>query len=241
MVTDTGGGGCALRQIQGPFGDACQPGICVYCGGIPDTRDHVPSKVLLDEPFPDQLPSVPSCRSCNDSFSKDEQYLACFLECVICGTTDPQKLQRQKIMDTFAERPNLRQEIEEEREGDLNWRPDTDRLLNVVMKLARGHAAFELYPTVGRPAEIAFTALCLLTDRERSSFENACSSEPRLLPEVGSRSLFRRVEGNPDSRGYGDDWIVVQPNRYRYSVVQSPGLLVRMVLSEYLACAVRWS
>lgn len=27
-------------------------GGCVFCGGEPGTRDHVPSKVLLDDPLP---------------------------------------------------------------------------------------------------------------------------------------------------------------------------------------------
>lgn len=36
-----------------------------------------------------------------------------------------------------------------------------------------------------------------------------------------------------------EDWIVVQPGRYRYSV-ESDGSMVRMVLSEYLGCHVAW-
>ena len=31
------------------FIDERHTGMCVYCGTHPDTRDHVPSKVLLDE------------------------------------------------------------------------------------------------------------------------------------------------------------------------------------------------
>ena len=228
-----------MRYME-PFGDIRTLGACVYCGGVPDTRDHVPSLVLLDEPYPDQLPTVPSCVECNVGLSGDEQYLACLIECVTCGTTDPRRLKRQKVIDTFAKRPHRQREIEAGREGDANWRPDPGRLERVIMKLARGHAAFELDPMLAPPAEIRFMPLCALTDQERSSFEGAQSSEQDLLPEVGSRALMRRVEGNPDSLGCGDDWVVVQPNRYRYSVVESDGVLVRIVLSEYLACAVRW-
>jgi len=229
-----------VRYVEKPFGDTCKPGICVYCGGVPGDRDHVPSLVLLDQPFPEHLPWVPSCKKCNNDFSKDEPYLACLLECIICGTTDPQRLRRKRVVNVFAGNPGLRRNIEDEREGDLNWRPDHDKVEKIVMKLARGHAAFELYPMLVPPAEIRFMPLCALTDQERSSFEHAQSSEQDLLPEVGSRSLMRRVEGNPDSHGYGNNWIVVQPNRYRYSVIDSDGVLVRIVLSEYLACEVRW-
>jgi len=237
-----------VKKVK-PIGETSQPRICVYCGGDPDTRDHVPSKVLLDEPFPDDLPAVPACSSCNVGFSDDEEYLACFLECVVCGTTDPQALHRRKVSRILTMKPLLRHRIDKAREGCLNWRGATQRIQNVVVKLARGHAAFELFPhieellfpTLEEPSEIAFTALDLLSDKERSSFENIGSGELGLLPEIGSRAFVRRVEGNPDQLGYEDGWIVVQPGLYRYSVVESDGVLVRMVLREYLACEVRWN
>lgn len=65
------------------FIDRRLTGMCVYCGDQPDTRDHVPSKVFLNEPYPPELPVVAACKRCNESFSLDEQYLACFLDCVI--------------------------------------------------------------------------------------------------------------------------------------------------------------
>ena len=42
-----------------------------YCGAYPDTRDHVPSKVLLDEPYPPDLPVIGACQRCNTSYSLD--------------------------------------------------------------------------------------------------------------------------------------------------------------------------
>ena len=43
------------------FMDERLTGKCVYCGAQPETRDHVPSKVLLDEPYAAQLPVVGAC------------------------------------------------------------------------------------------------------------------------------------------------------------------------------------
>jgi hypothetical protein len=40
------------------FVDERLTGTCVYCGGQPDTRDHVPSKAFLDDPLPPDLPVV---------------------------------------------------------------------------------------------------------------------------------------------------------------------------------------
>ena len=77
------------------FIDERHTGMCVYCGTHPDTRDHVPSKVLLDEPYPPELPVVGACKKCNSSFSLDEQYLACFLDCVIRGGAEASHYQRR--------------------------------------------------------------------------------------------------------------------------------------------------
>ncbi len=33
-----------------------------------------------------------ACRKCNNDFSIDEEYLGCLLECVIAGSTAPEKL-----------------------------------------------------------------------------------------------------------------------------------------------------
>ena len=71
-------------------------GQCVFCGGEPGTSEHVPSKILLDDPLPGDVPTVEACATCNASFSLDEEYLACFLECVLCGTADAAAVGREK-------------------------------------------------------------------------------------------------------------------------------------------------
>ena len=46
---------------------------CVYCGEIATTKDHVPPKNLFQKPRP-KLIKVPSCSSCNNYPSKDDEY-----------------------------------------------------------------------------------------------------------------------------------------------------------------------
>lgn len=53
---------------------------CVYCGAKADTREHVPSKVFLNKPYPDNLGIVPACFKCNNSFSRDELFLSILIE-----------------------------------------------------------------------------------------------------------------------------------------------------------------
>src|SRR5438477_8522100 len=48
---------------------------CAYCGKARKlTMDHVPPKVLLAKPFPVNLPTLPACHDCNQSFKKDDEY-----------------------------------------------------------------------------------------------------------------------------------------------------------------------
>lgn len=68
-----------MEQLRS-FGDTRQLSFCAYCGGSTESRDHVPSPVLLDEPYPDNLPVVGACVDCNQSFSIDEEYIACAID-----------------------------------------------------------------------------------------------------------------------------------------------------------------
>src|SRR5665213_2710623 len=49
--------------------------ICAYCGQLKKaTVDHVPPKLLLEQPFPRNLLTVPACEGCNKSFAGDDEY-----------------------------------------------------------------------------------------------------------------------------------------------------------------------
>ena len=229
------------RQL---FADERLLGGCVFCGCEPDTRDHVPSKTLLDDPLPNNLPIVDSCEACNQSFSLDEEYMACFLEAVLCGTTNPEYLRREKVRRTLTHNANLGARIEASKtvygNGRMVWIPELDRVSNVVLKLARGHAAYELsLPQLEKPSTVHIQPFETLSVGERSEFESAGSGELRGWPEIGSRAFFRACGAAPYANTEGP-WIVVQPNRYRYSVDQPGGVVVRIVVGEYLACQVDW-
>ncbi len=47
---------------------------CVYCGATADTSDHIPPQGVFAEPRSVALLEVPSCKVCNSSFSKDDEY-----------------------------------------------------------------------------------------------------------------------------------------------------------------------
>lgn len=218
-------------------------GYCVYCGGKPSTRDHVPSKVLLDEPYPPNLPVVLACEECNNGFSKDEQYLACFIECVINGSTDKNLIKRQKVRRILCDNPALGSLIESNKRIDDNgntfWIPEINRVKNVIIKLACGHAAFELSePQLDEPKYISITPFAKMSD-DQIELYNTPPIE-RGWPEIGSRAFCRIVVSDSQMSIPWNGWLIVQEDRYRYLVSYSEGVKVRIVLSEYLACEVGW-
>lgn len=45
--------------------------LCIYCNQrAADTRDHVPPKSVILEPYPPNLPTVPACAQYNHGFGK---------------------------------------------------------------------------------------------------------------------------------------------------------------------------
>ena len=231
-----------MDQIQ-PFNDERLTGFCVYCGGPTETRDHVPSRVLLDEPYPENLPFVPACQDCNASFAPDEEYLACLVECVLCGSSAPEKIQRPKVRDILRHSPRLGERIERartERDGAIVFEPEMTRVRNVVLKLARGHAAYELSePQLDEPSSVSVLPLSLMTDRDRVQFESFSDFQSGHFagwPEVWSRAFIRACGIGTGQMSGG--WIIVQEGRYRYRC--EAGAVVRFVISEYLAAGVVW-
>ncbi len=52
-----------------------KPQLCIYCNfAVADTVDHIPPKLLLAKPYPDNLLTVPSCLKCNSSFQNHDEY-----------------------------------------------------------------------------------------------------------------------------------------------------------------------
>jgi hypothetical protein len=212
---------------------------CIYCGGATESRDHVPSRILLDEPYPENLPVVPSCESCNGGYSLDEEYFACLVECARMGSVEAAT--RPRIVRKLRENPNLAARIATARSvnqsGAISFAVEMKRARNVVLKLARGHLAYEANEILRRaPSHFLIAPMETLDDAARKHFESVPSSS--VWPEVGSRAMRRLIIAGKDVVDEG--WIEVQSQQYRYFVVAEGAVLVRIVISEYLACEVIW-
>ncbi len=227
---------------------------CIYCGGTEETREHVPSRIFLDMPFPENLPVVGACWKCNNGFSSDEEYLACLIESVLAGSTDPDHIHRQRIGALLRRSAGLRARLEAMKSlvnGRLQFGVEQKRVSVIVTKLARGHAVFELGQSPrGDPTAIWWHPIELMNEDDRASFE-AVEAEP-ILGEIGSRSSQRllvaqislRSSTGEDSKIHllMNDWIEVQAGRYRYYAFENgEQIAVKMVIREYLACEVAWN
>ncbi len=227
-----------MKQIRS-YGDQREIGFCAFCGGKTGTRDHCPSKILLDQPYPDNLPVVPACVECNNSFSADEEYMACLMACVLSGSTDPDLIMRKRIARILRKKGSLRARIQNsiiKENNEIIFTPETERIQNVITKLAKGHSLFELHlPVYIKPDSVSLFPLCALDEKTRFEFE--AQPESSLFPEVGSRAMTRLFTGI-DINDHG--WIVVQPGVYRYLASQNSGVEIRIVINEYLAGIISW-
>lgn len=224
---------------------------CSYCGGnAPVTRDHVPSRILLDDPFPENLPLVGCCQKCNNGFSKDEEYFASVIECIIHSTSNPELLAREKIKKVLSHNSKLRQRIEssfikedpmlfDDIERRLYFRIESERFENVLTKLAKGHVKFEHSRAIfEKPDIIWFKYIGELSEDEHTVFFNI--EDSGKITEIGSRA-FHKIYVDNMMQTFHNQWEVVQEGRYVYCVSNNLGqTAVRIILSNYLACYIAW-
>jgi hypothetical protein len=117
--------------------------------GVPRHETHVPPKVFLDQPYPENLPVVGACRKCNGGASLHEEYVACLLEVMVCGTTDPAALDRAKIARIIRRKPPLASKFTFSlgENGYVLSASDSERLSAVIAKIARALWAYETSET----------------------------------------------------------------------------------------------
>jgi hypothetical protein len=222
-------------NINDVFGDVRQDLHCLYCGDVPTTREHIPSKVLLNDPFPNNLFIVEACQRCNQEFSLDEEYFACALECIRVGSAELKDIQRDKVRRVLAHHESLRQRLNDSFNADKSeFNIEVSRFDNVITKLAKCHIRYENHdPAMDKPTTVVWRFVSELSSKE---IDNFLSPIPlTLLPEVGSRLLNRVAFRNDLSESI---WITVQPNVYSYCVAVG---VVRINFHNFLFAEINWN
>jgi len=149
--------------------------------------------------------------------------------------------------------PALRKRIENSRteiNGQTAFIPESERIYNVMLKLARGHAAFELsQPSRTEPDHFWCGALSSLPKDSQEIFHSVHFQQ--ILGEIGARNMQRllvtqmimqsETGEQKNIRMLINDWIDVQDNQYRYIAIDDMGvIIIRIVIAEYFACEVAW-
>jgi hypothetical protein len=168
----------------------------------------------------------------------DEEYVACFVECTSIGSANFDDIKREKVREILKLKPALGTKLAEQiKSFDLGKTGNVgmERTRRISLKLARGHAAFELgEPLLNDSSLLSIGLLATMDQEERNAFEKP--PESPFLPETGSRLLQKLVEQGKT------EWIIVQPERYRYHISDFGGtIVVRIVLSEYLTIGAAWN
>jgi hypothetical protein len=169
--------------------------FCIYCGKKADTREHVPSKIFVDEPYPEGAFSiVPACFDCNN-YSNDEIYVASLVNKIFCALSGENQL-RYKIVQVLGHDKRLDGKLINDInviDGKVHIRWDTARLKRIILKLALGHIASK-FDEVFKPesqkisCEVRFKPD--LTQGECMAFEQMPITTAKAVPFKSERSGF---------------------------------------------------
>lgn len=216
---------------------------CIYCYEKADSREHIPSKVFLNEPFETNLAILPSCKSCNNSYSENEQYLACLIDYVQCKMSNLKAVKRSKIQKAFNVRPHIKNQLEESTKyndnGDIEYiEIDDNKIQKILLKLSIGHATYSLSSIhLGEPSAINYKFFPQLTNDEMYNFnlEPICD----VLPEIGSRGgTYISILNDAIPLA---TWNIIQDNQYRFLAFNNKNsTIVRVVIGEYFYLEVIW-
>lgn len=217
---------------------------CVYCYEKADTREHIPSKIFLNEPYSNNLAILPACFNCNNSYSDKEQYLACLIDYLQYKLYNLETVQRSKIQKTFISKPHIKDELEKStiyaNDGKLNYiEYNHDKIQAILLKLSIGHATYSLSRIhLDKPDIINYKFLPELSDEELHNFNSEVMCD--VSPEIGARSFDNIVitnDGIPIVT-----WNIVQDNQYKFLAYESKtSMNIRIVIGEFLYAEVIWN
>jgi len=120
-----------------------RPLTCVYCGRPGTTKDHVVPRCLLEKPFPPNLLTVPSCKKCNEGYSKDEEYFLAVMAQTGFVPSLERKVEKGGVVDRMLERSlgldtHFKNTARIAEGGGVAIVPDEIRIANVTRKVAFG-------------------------------------------------------------------------------------------------------
>jgi hypothetical protein len=147
---------------------------CMYCGMEATTKDHVIPRCLLERPFPLNLPTVSSCRACNQGYSMDEEYFLGVMAQTGFVPSLKQKVDHGGSVNRMLERStgldaHFIHSMAVADDGHVFITPDETRIRNVTRKVAFGLYCYRYAPLVIPPIH-NFVALKPVHDLDTTNF-----------------------------------------------------------------------
>ncbi|MCD8040686.1 MAG: HNH endonuclease [Clostridia bacterium] len=172
--------------------------FCIYCGEISDTREHIPSKVFLSKPYPDNLAILPACKECNNSFSDDELYTEVYIDSLkyFSGYSSELREENKERIYKNTAYFDAHRDFAEYYSSELF--PNNEKIKKILRKLAIGHMIYELsegYSAEENDVELVslqYKFLFDLSKEFRVNFNNLILMNDKKLPLIGSR-VFDKI------------------------------------------------
>lgn len=231
---------CSFKNFLGD--DAIRPHVtfsrkgvhyCVYCGTPSDTREHVPSRVFLSKPYPEDLPVLPACKQCNNSFSNDELYTEVYITTIkfLSGYADSLSKENQKRMylnTAFLDAQNDLSKYYNSESISIN-----EKVVRVITKLAVCHMVYELSEgycvndACIKPISVSYSFAFDMTADEKKQYDSFIFINDKRVPEIGSRvfdkifvlePVLQRIDNGEQSelQMLVMNWTDIQEHNYRY-------------------------
>lgn len=178
---------------------------CIYCGNPETSREHVPTRCLLEKPFPPNLITVPSCSSCNQAFSLDEEYFLTVLSQIGTASSLTNKIREGGSVDRMLSRkPRFDGRITRSLKSSDNrvyLEPEFDRMYRVIQKIAAG-LCYQRYRFPISPESIHVVGAFPYNIEDRRPLDV-------ILASHSERFLPKR-------------WVNIQRKVFRYQFVRAP-------------------
>lgn len=80
---------------------------CCYCHKPATTKDHIPPRNIFPKPRPNNLITVPSCKTCNEDPSLDDEYFGFIITAASAGHSQAEELFKKKVRKKTKSHPAL--------------------------------------------------------------------------------------------------------------------------------------
>lgn len=214
---------------------------CIYCRtNVANSREHLPSRIFLDTPYPEEYSIVPACEKCNGSFSSDEVYVSSFIDKLRSALSNNAFPLREKTISAINHDKELAKILNEQirtENGKILVNYVTESFLKILIKLAKGHLCQDQDKVFESDClvEVNFKFKPDLSKDEIYQFEELPSVDKSS--ECGSDFTHGLliIEGLGLTSQVFVPWNEVQDGNYRYlTYLDHNNYVVRIVICETL-------